>query len=373
MRKILILTNLDVGLYNFRREVLEALLAVPYEIHIALPAGDFVPKMEEMGCIFHETKLERRGMNPRNELALYRRYKEVIAEVKPDIALTYTIKPNVYGGICLGKAGVPFITNITGLGTAVEGDGILQKIMSFLYRKAMKKAGCIFFQNEMNERVFTERRIGLGKHKMLPGSGVNTERFSLLPFPGEDEPVSFLYISRVMKEKGIDQFLEMAEVIKSEYKNTEFHILGFCEDDETSPESYRKRIDELERKGIVSFEGMIEDIRPFLEKSQCTVHPSFYPEGMSNVCLESASSGRCVITTDRPGCMDTVDDGISGFIVKQRDSESLINAVRKFLELPYEERKVMGLRGRQKMVSHFDRKYVVNAYLEEIEDLLKKK
>lgn len=370
MKKLLILANLDVGLYNFRRELLEALLKVPYEVHIALPDGEFIPKLVEMGCIFHETRLERRGMNPFHELQLIRRYREIIKEVQPDVALTYTIKPNIYAGSILASKKIPYITNITGLGTAVEGDGLLQKLTVRMYRHAMRGVSCLFFQNETNEAFFTEQKIAPGRHKRIPGSGVNLERFRYLEYPSEDAPISMLFISRVMKEKGIDQFMEMAEVIKKEYPETEFHILGFCEDDDSEPDSYRNRIRGLEEKGVLTFEGMLEDIKPFLQKSQCTVHPSFYPEGMSNVCLESAASGRPVITTDRPGCRDTIEDGKTGLLIKEQDSADLIRAVRQFLTMPYEQRKQMGLAAREKMEREFDRKIVVDTYLTELERIL---
>lgn len=369
MKKILIVANFDVGLYNFRRELLEELLKT-YQVHIALPDGEFVPKLRQMGCIFHETKLERRGMNPIHELELLHTYRKVIREVKPDAVLTYTIKPNLYAGmICSGKK-IPFITNITGLGTAVEGDGALQKVMLRLYRYAMRGVSKLYFQNQTNEQYFTEHQIGMGKHDMLPGSGVNLERFPYLEYPPEDEKIEFLFISRVLKEKGIDQYLGMAEVVKKKYPNTVFRILGFCEDDDSKPDSYRNKIRALEEKGIVSFEGMQEDVHPFLRHSQCTVHPSFYPEGMSNVCLESAASGRPVITTKRPGCRDTVEDGVTGILVEERSTEDLIRAVEQFLQMPYDKRKEMGIKARQKMEREFDRCIVVEKYRKTLQKIL---
>ena len=371
MKKILIVANFDVGLYNFRRELLTELLKA-YEVHIALPDGEFVPKMQQLGCVFHETKLERRGMNPLHELELLHTYQKVMKEVQPDAVLTYTIKPNLYAGMICSRRKIPFITNITGLGTAVEGDGLLQKVMIRLYRHAMRGVSRLYFQNRTNEQYFTEKKIGLGKHDMLPGSGVNLERFPYLEYPPEGKPIEFLFISRVLKEKGIDQYLTMAEAIKKKYPNTVFRILGFCEDDDSKPDSYRNKIRTLEEKGIVSFEGMQEDVHPFLKNSQCTVHPSFYPEGMSNVCLESAASGRPVITTKRPGCRDTVEDGVTGILVEERNTEDLIRAVEQFLQMPYEKRKEMGIKARQKMELEFDRRIVVEKYKKTLQEILQK-
>lgn len=358
---ILILANNHIGLYNFRKELLQELLQQGYELHIALPYGNFVDKMQEMGCIYHETKMERRGKNPLQELSLIRRYREILKKVKPDAVLTYTIKPNIYGGILCGFMNVPYITNITGLGTAVEGKGLLQKLTTSMYRFAMRKVSCLFFQNAANEAYFTKCGIGTGRHKMVPGSGVNLERYTYLEYPRGDK-VEFLFISRVLKEKGIGEYLDTAEVIHKKYPDTVFHILGFLEPDYEGKE----RLELLEREGIIQFEGMIEDIKPFLQKSQCTIHPSYYPEGMSNVCLESAASGRPVITTRRPGCADTVEEGVTGFLVREKDSADLTGKVEQFLSMSHEEREQMGRLARKRMEEKFDRRIVVGRYLEEI-------
>lgn len=373
MKKILILANNDIGLYNFRKEILQALLKVPYEVHIALPYGSFVEPMVEMGCKFHNTQMERRGTNPFQEVTLLRRYGKLLKKIKPDVVLTYTIKPNIYGGILCSLKKIPYITTITGLGTAVEGDGILQKVTVSLYRFAMRKVRFLFFQNEDNETFFKEKDIAASRHVRIPGSGVNLDRYVYLSYPDPGlnpvERAEFLFISRVMKEKGIEQYLAMAEAIKQKYPHTKFHILGFCEEDEEKPDSYRKKIAEMEERGIVEFQGMQKDIVPFLKASQCTVHPSFYPEGMSNVCLESAASGRPVITTNRPGCKDTIDDGKTGFLVREQDTEDLIQKVEMFLQLPYEKRKEMGIEAHKKMVREFDRNIVVKKYLEAIAEV----
>ncbi len=361
MKKILIVTNFDVGLYNFRREVLEALLAVPYEIHMALPDGEFVPKLKEMGLIFHEASLNRRGTNPLQELKLLLRYRQILREVKPDMVLTYTIKPNLYAGSLCRLMKIPYMTNITGLGTAVEGDGLLQQMTTTIYRFAMKKAACLFFQNPYNEQYFVKRKIGPCRHVMLPGSGVNLERYRYLEYPKEGK-TEFLFISRVMKEKGIEQYLDMAEVIHERHPDTVFHILGFCEEDYEN----RKRLMDLHDQGVVQFHGMVEDIHPFLQRSSCTIHPSFYPEGMSNVCLESEASGRPVITTRRPGCGDTIEDGVTGFLVEEQDSADLICQVERFLALSRAERAQMGKCARRRMEEKFDRNIVVRSYIEEI-------
>ena len=364
MKKVLIAINFDEGLFNFRKELIEALVAAAYEVHIALPDGEYIPRLKQMGCIFHETAFRRRGKNPFQECRLIARYGRILKEVRPDVVLTYTIKPNLYMGMLCGMRRIPYITTITGLGTAVEGTGLLQKMTQMMYRMAMRKASVVFFQNAANEKLFTDRKIAPGKHRMLPGSGVNLEHFSYQGFPAEG-PVEFLFISRVMKEKGIEQYLDAAEAVRKRYPDTVFRILGFLEEDYEGT----KRLRRMAEQGIVRFEGSVEDVVPYIRNSQCTVHPSFYPEGMSNVCLESAACGRAVITTDRAGCRETVKDGETGFLVQERDSADLIEKILRFLEMPVKEREQMGRRGRAYMESCFDRRIVVKHYLDAVAEL----
>jgi len=280
--------------------------------------------------------------------------------IRPDVVLTYTIKPNIYGGIACRLFKAPYIANITGLGTAVENKGMLQKIAIILYRIAFKDIKCVFFQNEENRRFFIDNNIAVGKDRLIPGSGVNLEHFNVLNYP-PDDIVEFAFISRIMKEKGIEQYLEAAEYIKNKYPNTRFHVCGFCEED------YQDRLEEMQSKGIIIYHGMLCDVREILKITHCTIHPTYYPEGMSNVLLESAACGRAIITTNRSGCREIVDDGVSGYLVKQKDSIDLIEKIEQFLALSLEDKKRMGLAGRKKVEKEFDRKIVVDAYMEEIE------
>lgn len=361
MKKVLIAINFDEGLFNFRKELIEALIEASYEVHIALPDGEYIFRLKQMGCIFHETAFRRRGKNPLEECRLIARYNRILKEVRPDVVLTYTIKPNLYMGMLCGIHRIPYITTITGLGTAVEGTGLLQKLTQMMYRMAMRKASVVFFQNTANEKFFADKGIAPGRHRMLPGSGVNLEHFSYQDFPAEG-PAEFLFISRVMKEKGIEQYLDAAEAVRKRYPDTVFRILGFLEDDYEGTERFQRMVEQ----GVVRFEGSVEDVVPYIRNSQCTVHPSFYPEGMSNVCLESAACGRVVITTDRAGCRETVRDGETGFLVKERDSADLTEKIIRFLEMPVGEREQMGRRGRAYMESCFDRRIVVKHYLDAV-------
>lgn len=359
--KILILANNDVGLYKFRKELIETLLLQKYEVVICLPYGPYVDELQKLGCEFIDCNLlERRGTNPFQELKLLHFYKHIVKKIQPDIVFTYTIKPNVYGGMICGKLGVPYVTNITGLGTAVENGGIMNKITLFLYRKGVKKAQMVFFQNEENKKYMLDRHVVKGEYDLLPGSGVNLESFPLLPYPEDRKTVRFAFISRVMKEKGIDQYLEAARYIKKKYPNTEFHVCGFCEDE------YEGQLEQMNVDGIVIYHGMIRDVSAFLKNIHCVVHPTYYPEGISNVLLEACASGRPIITTDRSGCREVVEDGVNGYMIPQKDEKSLIRVIEKFLQMSFEGRRQMGLAARKKVEKQFDRNVVVEAYMEEI-------
>lgn len=357
--KIMILANNDAGLYKFRRELLEELVK-EHQVAVCLPNGEFVRNIEEMGCEFIDcTVLERRGMNPVKELKLLRFYRKLLKEKKPDIVFTYTIKPNVYGGMACAAQNIPYAANITGLGTAVENAGIIQKITLTLYKLGLRKAQKVFFQNGENKEFMLAKKVVRGAYDQLPGSGVNLKQYVPLDYPKEDT-VDFVFIARVMKEKGIDNYLEAAKVIRKKYPETRFHICGFCEDD------YSEQLKELEEQGVILYHGMVKDMTKIYERISCTVHPTYYPEGLSNVLLESCASARPIITTDRAGCREVIEDGVNGYICRQNDSEDLIRQIEKFLALSADKRKAMGLAGRAKVEREFDRQIVVEKYVQEV-------
>ena len=356
MAKILILANNDLGLYNFRRELIERLIGEGHNVIISLPHGDKVDDLVALGCVFCKTDIDRHGTNPIKELKLISKYKKLIKEVHPDFVLTYTIKPNIYGAIASRKCKVPCIANITGLGTAVESKGLMQKICVLLYKFAFKNISKVFFQNTENMQFFINNKIALGKHDLLPGSGVNLDNYSPKPYPNSQD-IHFAFIARIMKEKGIEEYLEMAKTIKLKYSNTVFHVCGYCEQD------YEERLSKLHDEGIIKYNGLIKDVHGFLENVHCVILPSYH-EGMSNVLLESAASARPLITSDCAGCREAVDDGVNGYLVKVKDTNGLINAVEKFISLSYEDKSKMGLLGREKVEREFDRQIVVNKYLD---------
>lgn len=347
--KILILANNDVGLYQFRRPLIEALLA-KNDVSISLPYGALVEPLKAEGCVFLDTPVDRRGINPMTDMKLLGRYRRMLRAEKPDLLLTYTIKPNIYGGLAAKKARIPYAVNITGLGTAFQKQGILRKMVVFLYKMALKKAKVVFFENAHNRQVFLDEGIiPAQKACLLSGAGVDLSHYTPQHYP--DGPVRFLFVGRVMKEKGIGELFEAMERLHAEGERCVLDVLGLHEED------FAEKIVKGQRQGWLNYHGYQQDVRPFIKKAHCFVLPSYH-EGMANTNLECAAMARPLITSDIPGCREAVTPE-SGILCKPQDAESLYWAMKTFLALPKEARESMGKASRAHMEAVFDKKKVV--------------
>lgn len=360
MKRVLILANFDVGLYKFRKELIQELLNQGKEVYISLPDGELVRKLEDMGCRFIDTSVDRRGINPKTDAKLMLFYRKLIKKLKPDMVITYTIKPNIYGGLMCRMLRVPYAVNITGLGTAFQSESMVKKIVIFLYKIALKKAKVVFFENVGNKKTFLDLNI-LRENQIcvLNGAGVNLEEYPFCEYPSEEE-TRFLFIGRVMKEKGVDELFEAAERMKAHRSDVFFDIVGPMEDD------YQARIKELVEKGIIEYHGYQKDVKPYIEKSHCFVLPSYH-EGMANTLLEAGAMGRPLITSRIHGCMEAVEEGRNGYLAEAKDAETLFGQMKKFLALSYEKKKEMGEESREVVQERFDKKKVVGKTMREIE------
>lgn len=359
--KILLLTNIYNGQNNFRKEIIETLIGKGHEVVLSAPICYDSAKNKPAAYRIIDTPFNRHSINPLKDIWLAIRYVKLLIEERPDVVLTFTIKPNVYGGLACSLCRIPQLANITGLGLAVERKGWLQKVAVMLYRIGLMKTHTVFFQNMSNMHFCEERGIGKRRKILLPGSGVNLNHFSLQKYPPES-PLKFIFLGRVMREKGIEEYVSAARIIKKRHPNTEFHVVGACE-----PE-YINRMSS-EQNEVMVYHGRQSDVRPFIGMSHCMIHPSYYPEGMSNVLLESCATGRPIITTDRPGCREIVEDGVNGFVIKLKDVDDLVRKIEQFIALPYEQKREMGLAARRKVEREFDRQIVVREYLSTIEDI----
>lgn len=370
---IALLTNNDDDVYCFRKELIEALMTEGFEMLISCPDGPKFELMKDIPYIYDNPDIDRRGTNPVKDFGLMMHYRKLFKLYKPAVVLTYTAKPNVYASLTAHQLGIPVINNLTGLGSVVKETGLMKSIIMFLFKQAYRKSACMMFQNETNMKVAIDQGMVKGKYRLIPGSGVDIDRYPLQPYPeGGDgkngAPVVFNYIGRILHDKGVDDYIEAAKRIKADYPQTEFNMLGFIEPTEIH---YEHDLKELEAQGIVIYRGSQKDVKPFIARAHATIHPSTYGEGMSNVLLESASSGRFLITTNNPGCQETVEDGKTGYIYKGGDVEELVYNINRFLALPNSQRKLAGELGRKRMEEKFSRKIVIEAYKEEISRIIK--
>ncbi len=350
-KKLIAITNHSYMFWSFRKELMEE-LQKDYEVAICTPFTGHEDDFKELGFRMIEMDVDRRGINPKTDLKLFFNYYKMLRKERPDMVVTYSIKPNIYAGLACRLMKIPYCVNVQGLGTAFQTKR-LASIVSFLYRISCKKAKTVFFENKGNAQVFIDRKIiGEDKITVLSGAGINLEHYQYAPYPEHDE-VRFLYLGRIMKEKGIDELFYAIRKLHEEYGDkVKLDLVGFFEDE------YKEAVDRLVEDEIAIFHGFQEDPRPYYINADCVVLPSYH-EGMSNVLLEAAATGRCIVTSDIPGCREAVDDGSSGFLCQVKDKESLYESMKKVMELSEEERTEFGLHGREKMKEEFNKKSVV--------------
>ena len=365
---IAVLTNNDDDIYCFRKELIEALINEGYEVLISCPYGEKFELLKHIRYEYDNPIIDRRGTNIFADFKLFCHYKKLFKKYRPKVVLTYTAKPNVYASIAARQLKIPYINNITGFGSVLNKTGLMRKFIMQLFKTAYRGADCIMFQNSTNMQFAIDNGMVKGHYRLIPGSGVDINRYPLQEYPEggngrEGKTVIFNYIGRILKDKGVDDYIAAAKQIKERYPNVEFNMLGFIEPTELH---YEAELEELGKNNTVIYRGSQKDVKPFIARAHATIHPSIYGEGMSNVLLESAASGRPLIATDNPGCQETVNNGQTGFIYHGGDVKELVEKIESFLSMPNEERKAMGERGREKVSKEFSRTIVVEAYLEEI-------
>ena len=354
--KILIITNHSYMLYRFRKELIQT-LAKDHEVVLSMPFVGHEEDFQAMGLRCINTDVDRRGINPKTDGKLFLTYRNLLKTERPDMVLTYSIKPNIYAGLACSMLGIPYCANVQGLGTAFQRKGLAQFVTA-LYRTALKKAKVVFFENEGNAQEFIERKI-LPREKItvLPGAGINLERYPLMAYP-ENDRMHFLFLSRIMKEKGIDELFAAMRRLHAELGNqVVLDLVGFFDDD------YEAQVNQLVADGIAVFHGFQTEPTPYYAAADCVVLPSYH-EGMSNVLLEAAAIGRPVITSNIHGCMEAVSDGETGLLCNAKDTDTLYEQMLKMSRLSAAQRCEMGLAGRKKMEAEFDKDAVVQATID---------
>lgn len=369
MTKVLIFANDETTILNFRREIVSKFVEQGYDVLVCYPLSDHTDDIIALGCKVKNIAVSRHGTNILNDFRTMSDFKKIIKEYNPDIVLTYTVKPNIYGSFACQSKKVKYINNVTGLGTILQSNGFLSKLILKLQKKAYKKSSCVFFQNRDNYKRLNEVGVISSNTpvEILPGSGVNLEKQRFEEYPADDGVMRFLMVSRIRYDKGYKEYFDAAESIKEKYPNTEFHVIGWYEE-----ETLSDRLNQLIDRGVITYHGkkLQEEVHKIMTKCDCIVHPSYH-EGMANVLLEAAATGRPVIASNIPGCVETFDEGISGFGCNVKDSKSLEEAITKLINTSYSDRINMGKSGRIKMEKEFDRNIVANMYIEKIESLVR--
>jgi glycosyltransferase involved in cell wall biosynthesis len=370
-KTVAIVINTSWNIYNFRLGLLKALQQEGLKIVVIAPKDDYSEKFEELGFEFHSITIKNKGKNPVEDLRLIHDFYKLYKQVKPHVVLHYTIKPNIYGTIASAHLlNIPTINNIAGLGTLFVKQDIITKLAKLLYRFSQTKAKKIFFQNKDDLELFTfEKLVDKSKCEILPGSGVNIDDFHPLEQNKDDNIFKFLLISRMLWEKGINEYVEAAKIIKSKFENVDFQLLGFL-DTENPSAITKKQMSKWITEGMINYLGKSDNVKEQIAKADCVVLPSFYREGTPRVLLESASMEKPIITTDNIGCKDVVDDGINGFLCEVKNSQDLADKMEMMINLSEEDRKLMGKKGREKIINQFDEKIVIQKYLKAIKIML---
>jgi glycosyltransferase involved in cell wall biosynthesis len=386
--RIAISGNSAWNLVNFRSKLIVSLINVGHEVIAISPPDLYSIKLKELGCHCIDIKIDNHGVNPLKDFFLFASYLKLFHKHRPNIFLGYTIKPNVYGSLAANILKIPVINNISGLGTAFINETWITKLVQVLYRTALSGSSCVFFQNPEDRNLFVSRRLirpakttGVQTIQLLPGSGVDLTHF----YPGAKSKLThhdltadlyahdpmekvreltFLFIGRVLRDKGVLEFVEAAKIIKSTHVKVRFCILGFLDAKNTTAIS-RAEVDGWIDEDLIDYLGEVEDVRAAIAASDCVVLPS-YREGTPRSLLEAAAMARPLIATDVAGCREVVEDEVNGYLCKPRDALDLANKMLKMIDLEPIQRKQMGIKGRKKIEREFDEKIVISKYHEAI-------
>lgn len=362
-QKIVISVNTAWNIYNFRAGLIKALVSQGYEVVAVAPEDDYAPRLKDLGCRFVHLPMDSNGTHPGRDLAMLMRYIRVLRAERPFAYLGYTVKPNVYGSLAAHMLRIPVVNNIAGLGTTFINNSMLTRIVRTLYRVALRRSHRVFFQNADDQALFIEAGlVRADSTDRVPGSGMDLRRFQpAAPLPLQGRDFVFLLVARMLRDKGVEQFVEAARRVRREIPSCCFQLLGFA--DAANANSIPiDRIAAWEDEGVVRYLGRTDDVRPFLAQADCVVLPS-YREGVPRSLLEAAAMARPLIATDVVGCRDIVENNVNGLLCRARDAGDLAEKMLQMVRSGEERRLQMGHAGRRKVETEFDEKIVIQKYL----------
>jgi glycosyltransferase involved in cell wall biosynthesis len=362
-KKITLVANSTWSVYNFRMDLIRHLL-LSFDVLIIAPRDEFAEELIKAGCSYRDIHFNNRSENPLLDYSLYKSLEKIYKSEKPDFIFHYVIKPNIYGSLASARCGILSVAVITGLGYTFDRNNWLNRIVSFLYRKALKKASEVWFLNQEDAQVFIQRKLtSADKIKILPGEGINTTHF----LPQENKPVArskafqFLMSTRLLKSKGVGVYVEAARLLKTKYRDIRFELIGFFE--KNHPDSISdSEIRHWQKKGIIHYSGFARDVRPFLRQADCFVFPSFYHEGIPRCLLEAAAMEIPIITSLNTGCKEVVQEGLNGFLCTPNNITSLVTRMEEMMELGSVRRSEMGKNGRALVSAKFGMEKILAEY-----------
>ena len=367
-KKIVMSVNTAWNIHNFRAGLVKALIRQGYDVMVMAPEDGYAHRLAALGCRFKMLAMDNNGTSPGRDLALLIKYWRVLQSVRPLAYLGYTIKPNVYGSIAAHGLEIPVINNIAGLGATFIRNTLLTSLVKRLYRLSLRKSRRVFFQNVDDRNLFVQEGLAQpGVADVLPGSGIDLQHFVPRAPEGSGRPFRFLLVSRMLRDKGVEEFAAAAKIVRQYLPAVQFQLLGPV--DTKNPNSIPlARIMDWERNGLVQYLKETDDVRPYLGNADCIVLPS-YREGVPHSLLEAAAMARPIIATDVAGCRDVVDHQSNGLLCKVRDAADLAEKMLAMLRLSDEQRLRMGAAGRDKVMAQFDENIVIAKYLSTIGQL----
>ena len=361
--KVVIALNTAWNLLNFRAGLIKAMLADGHEVVAVAPHDEYADRVRALGCRFVALPMDNQGTNPVRDAVLWWRYRRLLKTLRPDVFLGFTVKPNVYGSLAARSLGIAVVNNIAGLGSVFNKNNWLTALVRRLYRLALSGSAKVFFQNQDDLDAFVAQGlvnpmvVGL-----LPGSGVDLEKFKPQNLIRNDQKVKLLLVARMLWEKGVGEYVQAASELKIDHPNAEFSLLGFL--DVKNPHAIsREQMDAWVKSSAINYLGVSDDVASVMNEYDVIVLPSKYREGTPRSLLEAAAMGKPIVTTNTSGCRDVVDDGISGYLCAPGDAQDLSRAMGQLLALTPDERQAMGQQGRLKMERSYDERLVVNQYL----------
>jgi glycosyltransferase involved in cell wall biosynthesis len=365
MKKIIVSSNSCWNIYNFRLNFIKKLLENNYSVYILSNIDHTSNELEKIGCNILPISFSRKKKSFYEIFYLIYKYYYFFLKIKPKIYFSFTIKPNLIGGLVANTFNVNSIINFTGLGTLVLKKNFLNTLITYLFKILLKKSSKVFFHNHNDLRILKSQNILKNfNYEVIPGSGVDLSKFKYYPYI-KSSNINFLFIGRIIEDKGVIELINAAEIIKKKFNNINFLAIGDFDKDNISNISPTK-LSKINNLNLVKFIGFKENIINYIIKSSCIVLPS-YREGLSKSLLEACSIGRPIVATDVPGCREIVKHNYNGFLCESKNFLDLANSLEKFIKLSDSDKLIFGRRSRIIVEKNYDEKCVISRYMKEIE------